>query len=226
MGKKIKQIEYLIIVLFLSLKSFSQNKIHLNFYKANVFENIKKHSFKIKLDKQILYDNLKFVQYAEGTLQVLNDKNELFYLNKELKKIIYPEKNEEIYCGTVNDFFVKIKENKKYYLIEKTIKPIDSRQEIKTVIIDSFSKKGIKDIYFLNKKKNIQYDENFFFPETLIVETKKGKKRIRSEGKTSGILKEIDFTNPLAIKAKKDQLWGYYNITAFKYKKLSNFFLI
>ncbi len=219
----VKQIKYIIITILFSVKSFSQYKQHLTFHKAEVLKNTKRNIFQIKFNKKVIYDELKFVAYAETSLQILNDKNELFYLDEKLNKIPYPKKVDALYCGTVDDFLVKIIEKDKYYLIEKTIDPIDSRATIKKEIIDSISKKNIKDIYFLTRKRIIKYDENFFFPETLIIETKDGKRGIRLNGEVTKYYDEIDFTNPSRVKIRKNKLWGYYTITAIKYRVLNKY---
>ncbi len=119
------------------------------------------------------------------------------------------------------DILTKIIEKDNYYLIERTTEPIDTRKKTKKEIIDTIAKHNVKEIYFLTKEKSISYDENFFYPETVIIETNDNKIGIRSNNLTE-YYDEIDFSNPFAIKVKKNNLWGYRN-TKIKYKKLNKF---
>ncbi|GHC59276.1 hypothetical protein [Ulvibacter litoralis] len=185
-------------------------------------ENTKNNTFQILNNGKVMFDELKYVGHAESSLQVLNNENEIFYLNDKLETVSYPEKRQLFYCGTVDHYSVEIMDKKDYYLIKKTIDPIDSRETILTEIIDSISKKNINDICFLNGKKSIEYDDNFYFPETLIIESKNKKFGIKTSNKTE-FYEEIDYDNPFKLKIKKNGLWGYLNITKIKYKTLNNF---
>ncbi len=218
-----RQIKFLIILLLFQLKGISQYKQHLKFHKAEVFKDDKKKIFKITSDGKVIYDHLKFVDYAEGALQVLTNKNELIYIDKELNKTSFPEEIEEYYCGTVDDYFVEIIEKEKHFLVEKTINFIDSKKATKKVIIHSVPKENIKEISFLTKEKRIRYDENSFFPETLLIETKDGEKGVKANGETTEYYDEIKVTNFIHVKVKKNNLWGYYNTTDIKYKKLDKY---
>jgi hypothetical protein len=217
----IKQITYLILILINSFKSYAQEKLHITLSTLKVYENSENHTFKIKSNNKIVYDKLNFVALAERSLQVLNENNELFYVNDKLEVVSYPEKFENLYCGTVDNFSAKIIEKNDYYLIERTTDPIDSRAVIKKEITDTISKINIKDICFLTKEKSVRYDENFFFPETLIIETKDNKIGVRTNCLTT-YYDDVDFSNPLCIKVRKKNLWGYEN-TEIKYKKLNKF---
>ena len=218
-----KRIPYLILILLFSFKGFSQNKLHLTFHKAKVIENTKSHTYKIQSNNKTVYANLKFAAYAEGSLQILTADNQLCYINSNLQIIEFPEKAQDFYCGTVDDFSVVIVDKGNQYIVEKTTNFITSGVPVKKEIIDSIPKKNIKDIYFLNKEKKINYDENFFFPQTVVISTKEDKIGIKSTGKAIAFFDEIDISNPSAIKVKKGDLWGYYNITDIAYKKLDSF---
>lgn len=216
-----KQITYFVFIILFSFKGYTQDQLKLTLNNFKVYKNSKNLTFKITRNDTIIYDNLKFVALAERSLQVLNENNELLYLNDKLKVVSYPEKFQELYCGTVDDFWTEIIEKEKKYLIQRTTDPIDSRETIKKEIIDTIYKENIKDIYFLTKEKRISYDENFFFPETLIIETKDNKIGIRSNNSTK-YYDEIKLTDTFEIKVRKNNLWGYIN-TEIKYKRLNDF---
>ncbi len=211
---------FLTIILLSICSSYAQNKLHLIYHNYKVLKNQNNHTFQITNNGKVVYDKLKFVAYAENALQVLDYKNEMFYLDKKLKIIDYPKKAEMYYCGTVDDFFVKIIQQENNYLIERTTKSISGHQFDKKEIIDTIPKSGIKSICFLNKSGTIEYDENFFFPETLIIETTDNRVGLRENGKTK-FYDTIDCSNLYSVKVEKNNLFGYYNITKLKYAKLN-----
>lgn len=216
-----KQITYVSLIILSNLNIYAQDKLEITLNNIEVYKNFENNTFKITKNDTIIYDKLKFVALAERSLQVLNKKAELFYLNDKLEIVSYPEKVEEFYCGTVDYFWTKVIEKDNYYLIERTTDPIDSREKTKKEIIDTIAKNNIKEIYFLTKEKSLSYDENFFYPETLIIETNDNKIGIRSNNLIE-YYDEIDFSNPFAIKVRKNNLWGYRN-TELKYKELTKF---
>ena len=66
------------------------------------------------------------------------------------------------------------------------------------------------------------YNENGYFPETIIFTTKNNEFGIRSKGATT-FYDAIDFSDAYNIKVKKDNLWGYFKTSELKYKKLAPF---
>ncbi len=218
----VKRFVYLALILVALMKSYAQDKLDFVFQDFEVFKNQKTNTFKILDGEKIVYNKLKFVGYAENDLQVLDHNNKIFYLDYQLKIISFPEKVETLYCGTVDDFIVEIVDRDTHYLIEKTINPITSNQPTITKIIDSIPKNDINNIYFLNQKRNIQYDANLFFPETLIIKNSKDKTGIRSNRITQ-YFDEVNFKNAYALKVRKSKFYGYYGITKVKYVTLGEF---
>lgn len=171
--------------------------------------------------EKVALDSLRFVYYAGNSLQILDKKTELYYLNEKLDKIPYPEPVQDSYCGTVADFRVQIINQKDYYILEKTEDRRVYNTGINTYILDSISKSGISKICFTNGHNQIDYDENFYFPETVIIYSSDSI-GIHDDQKTNWFA-DVDYSNPYFIKVKQEVFWGYYNLTEVKYKNLGDF---
>jgi len=216
-----------IIIIFLfitfSYTVYGQEESIIPFYDIGIYQNEKNNTFYIKDNKgKIKMRKIKFVNVANECLQILNRKNKIVYLDRKLNKIKYPEQLNIEVCGTVANYKVEILEQDENFIIKKTDNEIILGGEITSYTIDTISKKGINNIYFVNKEKIIRYDENFYYPETIIIE--QNNKIIIRDNKSTEFYDEIDLSNPFRLKIKKNGLFGYYGITKEnKYKKLEQY---
>ncbi len=217
---------YYIFILMSSI-GYSQEELYYISYKDDfsVYKNPKSNTFKIFKNEKIVFDKLNFWGVAGNSFQILNENNELFYLNDKLKKISENEiKEEEIgYCGTVDEFYYKIIETEKNYLLELKTNYLGGVPN-KIEILDTISKKNIKNISFIiTGNKEVFYTENDDFVNIdLFIETNDNKKGLRGGGHTL-YFDEIDTTNLRAVKVKRNGLYGYFGVTKTKYKKLENY---
>lgn len=208
-----------------SISSFSQDdKLVLVFHNYQVYKDVNKKTFKIldNEDKTILKD-LKYVNYAgfSNNLQILDKNNRILYYDKDLKRIETPEDGINDVCGTVVYFKREIIEDDKNYFIEYTEDRSIYSEGVKKFIVDTIPKENIKDIYFVNREKTLEYDENFNYPVYLIldfIDTFGIKKGDVIEYFDSVVLKN-DFTLKVHIKDS----CGYYGITDIIYKNLGDF---
>ncbi|WP_157491980.1 hypothetical protein [Gelidibacter mesophilus] len=209
----------------MSILSFGQNdELVLTFNKYTVLKDTVRNTFKIKdPNNNIVKKDLKYVNYAgySNSLQILDKNNNLAYYNKNLKQIEYPENEIIEVCGTVAYFEMKIIESDENYLIEFTEDKTVYSEGVKKTIIDSIPKTNIKDIYFANSKKEINYDENFDFPTYVILDL--GNSFGIKQNESIEYYDSIDLKNPFAIKVKRQNLFGYYGITEIKFKNLNEF---
>ncbi|MCP4441778.1 MAG: hypothetical protein GY810_22965 [Aureispira sp.] len=167
------------------------------------------------------------IHHSGSYLQVLDSQNNSYILDDEFKKIEKPH----FYglCGTVPHYTYRIVEQDNYFVITEDETFMDAYNETPAVAIDSIPKKGIKNIYFPNKTKEVSYSSNLFsgnytdlYPNTILIE-KGCKTGILNSDKTINYYKEVVGVNHL-LKVKKNGLWGYYGITKKpKYKKLEPF---
>lgn len=219
-----------IIVIFYSNILFSQDKDSLYFDfgdKMQVFKNISNNTFSLKKGKNVKYKNLKFVIQLWGYIQVLDENNSKFYIDKNGKKQNKTKINIEL-CGTVPNYTCEIIEKKDKYIITQDETFYDFKNLVKAKIIDSISKRYVDKIYFSNNSQKINYDENDFvfnltktFPFAAIIE-KENQKGILNNGKVA-FYDEILSTNNWIFKIKIKNKIGYYEITETKYTELDNF---
>ncbi|SIR18366.1 hypothetical protein [Maribacter ulvicola] len=172
---------------------------------------------------KILLQDIEHISQINNGFQVLNKSKEIAYydlgLNKLQKAPPIQKEFSEI-CGNVNTYGFRIEENEKYFLIKKAVGFTNySFNDYK--IIDAVSIEKVKDIYFLNKKRELTFDANFLEKEDVVIDF----------GTYFGILSNqygiqyfdsIDLSkNP--IKVMRNKLYGYYNITQTQYLDLQPF---
>lgn len=219
-----KNILVLVLIGF-TICSYSQKeKLILNYNDFKIYKDTNQKTYKI-LSKEnlVIKHGLKYVNYAgnSNSLQVLDKKNNLIYFDNNLKTIKVPKDAVLGVCGTVAYFEQKIIERNNNYYIEFTEDKSVYSEGIKKSIIDTIPKHNIKAIYFANSEKQINYDENFYFPSYLILDF--GDKFAIKDGDSIKYFDSIDLKNPFNLKVKKNNLVGYYNTTKIKYKSLENF---
>ncbi|WP_117884502.1 hypothetical protein [Aureibaculum luteum] len=178
---------------------------------------------KDKNDKIILKDIKYIAQINNDSVQLLNKKTEMLYVNKHLKpftEAIITTPPFYGVCGNISTYSLKIVESNNYYILKKAESFTNTNfDSYKT--IDSINKIDVKNIYFLNNKRQLEHDGNFPALEYVIIDF----------GDSFGIFEEkygiqyfdhVDSTkNP--IKVMRDGLYGYYNTTRIKYLELLPF---
>jgi len=207
-----------------------EKSIHINgsrniFLKGKHYKISKSDNKLIVRDENnaILLKDIKYISRVNNGFQVLNHDTQIEYYDFELNKLEESEniKNEYLeFCGNITTYGLKIEENEKDYVIKKAIG--FTNYDFKHYIsIDSVDKTKVKDIYFLNKKRELSYDENSLKKEYIIIDF----------GTYFGILSNeygieyfdsIDIRE-LPIKVMRNNLYGYYNITSTVYLELAPF---
>ena len=178
---------------------------------------------KDKNDKIVLNDIKYISQINNDSIQILNNNTEIMYVNKYLKPFNATTKTPPPFlgvCGNVATYSLKIEESNNYYILKKAESFTNTNfDNYKT--IDSINKMDVKNIYFLNKKRQLEFDGNFPKLEYIIIDY----------GDYYGILEEqygiqyfddVDSTTS-PIKVKRDGLYGYYNTTRIKYLELHSY---
>lgn len=218
----------ILFLIFSTANSFSKVNDTLLFTFSNndaVYKNLKTNTYSIGKDNVIVFKDLKYVECVGNYLQVLDSKNEQFFLDANCglgneKK----SSNEasEVFFG----YKYEIVENENNYVLMEA-KNIKNKTNLDFVAIDSVSKYNVDDISFYNGLKVI--DVNFkagtiknVFPNALII--KQGNfVGIHLNGKTE-YFDNVQLINDVFLVSKNNKL-GYYNITkAIKYKKLDKFY--
>ncbi len=171
----------------------------------------------------VILKKIKHISRISNGFQVLNDTTEIEYYDEELNKLkeaIDIKINSQEVCGNVTTYGLKIEEVEEYFILKKAI-GFTSYNFDNYKVIDSLKKENIKDIYFLNKKRTLQYDENSPKKESMIIDF----------GTYFGILSKkygieyfdsVDITQ-WPIKVKRNKLYGYYDITSIRYLELKPF---
>lgn len=174
---------------------------------------------------EILHKNLKYFGNAMRYWQVIDENNEMFYLNDQMKdsKI---EDNFLGLCGTVPHYTLKVKSTKNEFIVMEDETFYDYGNQIPAEEKFRISKKYADEVYFINGKKEFNYDGNYGFAGVLaqpdwVIYKKDGKYGIwQDESKTK--FDEISFENS-NLKMKKDGLFGFYGYTEIKYKDIQPF---
>lgn len=195
-------------------------KVYTNIFK---FYNTLDKTYTIKnRNGKVLLNHLKYFSRMQGGFQVLNKANVIVYYNLELEKLTKAPEPELLgICGSVPSWKVKIEENEDYYNVKKLGGFAGSYGTEIWQKTDSIAKFNIKDIYFLNQTKNIEFDSNFYFPETIII-VYENSFGIRKNKKTF-VFNTVDISNQDYIKVKCNNQYGYFETTEIKYKKLDAF---
>ncbi len=183
-------------------------------------------SFRIENNSgKILYNHLKYVGPAIRFWQILDDKNRIFYLDQEMK-ITEPENNFFGLCGTVPHYELKVQSNKKEFLIMEDETFYDYGNEIPAEIKFRISKQDADEVYFINGKKEFNYDGNYGIGSLkaqpdLVIYRKNGKFGIwQDESKT--LYDYIEFED-LNLKLYQNGKVGYHGLTEVKYKEIQPF---
>ncbi len=171
---------------------------------------------------EILLQNIRYISQINNGFQVLNNNTEIEYYDLELNKMKNHSKiNIKTYevCGNVTTYNLKIEETKEYYIFKKAV-GFTNYNNTHYNSIDSIKKNKVKDIYFLNKKRELKYDENIPQKELVIIDF----------GTYFGILSEqygIEYFDSINldkdIKVIRNNLYGFYNITPTVYSELEPF---
>lgn len=190
---------------------FSQEELYFNFYDFPIYKNTKKQHYTIKDEAgKTLFSKLKFVDFANQNLQVLDKNNDMFYLNNNLKRLEKAEFENYMVCGTVAYYTLSIVlENDSYKVIKKTNNEFLGDKNT-SVIIDSFPKGKISKVYFTNKETSINYDDNFPLKDYIVQEIGL-QKAIRFKGETF-YYDTINILESQYIKIEKNGLFGYFNM--------------
>ncbi len=172
---------------------------------------------------KVILKNIKHISRISNGFQVLNDTTEIEYYDANLKKLKSAPSVEQIFqdfCGNVITYGLKIEEVEEYFILKKAT-GFTSYNFDNYKVIDSLKKANIKDVYFLNKKRTLEYNENSPKKESVIIDF----------GTYFGILSEkygieyfdsVDITQR-PIKVKRNKLYGYYDITSTTYLELKPF---
>ena len=171
---------------------------------------------------EILLENIQFISQIYNGIQVINNKTEIEYYNADLHKLAHVPDQDSIneLCGNVTTYGLKIEDTEKYFVIKKAV-GFTNYNFTNYIAIDSVSKTKVKDLYFLNKKRVLEYDENMLKSELVIIDY----------GTYFGVLEDtygiqyFDAVTPTEadIKVERNGLYGYYNISGTKYVTLGPF---
>lgn len=174
---------------------------------------------------KVLYDNLKYFGNALQYWQVLDEKNQLFYLNQNIEKSEITDNFLGV-CGTVPNYSLWIEEEEYDFIVMKDETFYDSGNQIPAEEYIRISKSKVDEICFINGKTKFSYDGNYGIgsvvtsPELIIY--KKNEKYGIWQDETKTLYDQILFEN-LNLKLILNQKEGYYGLTAVKYQKIQPF---
>ncbi len=174
---------------------------------------------------KILFQNLKYVGSANQFWQILDEKNQVFYLNQEMKKSEIKDNFIGV-CGTVPHYDLKIRSNKNEFQIWIDETFYDYGNEIPAEIKLKIPKSQADEVYFINGKTQFNYDGNYgigglMVQPDLIIFKKNGKYGIWQDP-TKTMYDKIEFQD-LNLKITKDGKVGYYGFTKIKYDEIQPF---
>ncbi len=200
-----------------------------------------------ELDEKVMVEELKFIKYLGDYRQVLDNQNNLFYINNRGEKELNPIINVYASCGNPANYVYEIIETNKEYILTENIY-YDNEKENSPTQIDSISKKGINKIYFAQYQslstsdiptysnlktqfnlRKIEFDEYRYnysfikiFPFALIIE-KTNKKGILYKKKLT-FYDDIkyDYDSDL-LKVEIKNRYGYFGITECKYAEVNKY---
>lgn len=172
---------------------------------------------------KVLLQNIQYIAQINNGFQVLNNETEIAYYDERLNKLENtPQPIIKCYevCGNVPTYGLKITEENNYYIITKAV-GFTNYDFDKYKTIDSINKTKVKDIYFLNKKRELTYNDNRQEQEIVVInfETYFG---IWSDKYGIAYFDTIDLKST-PIKVMRNKLYGYYNITSTTYLSLEPF---
>lgn len=184
-----------------------------------IFKNKKYNTFFITNAKEkTLVDNLKYcMPLNEDYIQALNKKNELVYLNRKLRVVKHPKVAFTV-CGSVNYYSLKLIKDKTNHLVETTTNRRFTGGANTTEITAAIPDDNYDEVYFVNKKQEIEYDDNYPYPDYVLF--KKGEKYgLIYKGATS--VYDAVTLEGTYVKVMRAGLYNYYHLSpAVKYKRL------
>lgn len=220
----------LLIFIFTVANTFSKSNDTLLFTFSDndgVYKNLKTNTYSIGKENVIIFKNLKYVECIGPYLQVLDSKNQQFFLDADCN-LGNEHKSSTDALKTFHSKIYEIVENENSYVLVEAVSSNDLNNRT-FIAIDSVSKTGIDDVAFYNGSKKIEVDDNLrggkyinVFPNAMIV--KKGAMTgIHLNGKTE-YFDNVQLTNDVFLVSKNNK-YGYYKITKdIEYKKLDQFY--
>ena len=220
----------LIFILTIStMSSFAQKKDSLiSAFGTNfkLYKNLNTNSFELhKNDEKVIFKNLKTAVRLNGFLQVLDNKNKMFYINENGAKVKEANLITEV-CGTVPNYTYKILRKNNTFIVTELV-GYDGEENIAAKEIGSISAVGIDKINFPNGSKKVMFDANesmFYATEIFLnaVLLSKGKKQGVLYNNTVRYFDAVSYVNGV-LKVQTNNKVGYYNITEVTYKDLEPF---
>lgn len=189
-----------------------------------VYKN--ENSFSVKSESgEILHQKLKYFGNALRYWQVIDENNKMFYLDDKMKKSELKE-NFLGLCGTVPHYTLKINPTKKEFIVMEDETFYDYGNQTPAEEKFRISKDEADEVYFINGKKEFNYDGNYGFAGVraqpdLVIYKKDGKYGIWQD-QTKTMYDEIYFENS-NLKLKKDGKSGFYGFTEIKYDDIQPF---
>ncbi|WP_036153802.1 hypothetical protein [Maribacter forsetii] len=174
-------------------------------------------------NEKILLEDIAYISQITNGFQVLTKNTEIKYYDPNLNKLKKAPDSKIIHqeeCGNVTTYNLKIEEKDKFYIIKKAIGFTNYSSE-NYIVIDSLNKEKIKDTYFLNKKRELAYDENSQQEEIIFLNFD-SYTGVWSEKYGIEYFDSIDLESD-PIKVMRDNLMGYYNTTPTTFLKLDPF---
>ena len=117
-------------------------------------------SYYIMRNHKKVYKNLKFVKIAWPVIQVIDNKNNSFYLNDRLIKTKAAPARMG-FCGTVPHYSFAINTKGNEFIVTTDETFFDSQNQIPPKVVLSISKQQVDELYFVNLEKKFMFTENY-----------------------------------------------------------------
>jgi len=205
----------------------TKDSIIFNSDNIKITKNFDDHKFSIQnlsTDEQI--ENLKFVKQIAYHFQVLDENNNIYYLNANGEKLAEVEDFYGV-CGTVPHYELTVKENKRNFEVFEDETFYDAGNKIPAKKVYEFDKKNVDSVLFINGSDGMIFTSNFSVgigstDPTMVLLVKDGQ--YFTMDTPTDTYDSIDFSNyHHSLKTMKDDLYGLLGIIEPKYKNIEVF---
>lgn len=215
-----------LLLLVATNNCFASNKDSLIYKSEHVLVTFNLRSKEYTVEANETYKHLKFVQPISRTIQVLDKKNNVFFIDEDGNKQLEVE-DYFMVCGTVPHYQLSVQKNTDAFEIYEDETFYDHGNKIPAEITKSIDISVADSVVFINGKSTFFFTSNFSVgignvnPRTVFF-IKDGKYATSENPDIH--YDQIDFSNHHRyLLTQRDGLWGILEVVEPKYLKIEKF---
>jgi len=223
---RIIQTVFCALLLLWADNSLAMKEDSVIFESDNVLVTFNPGSKEYKVEANETYEHLKFARPIYRSIQVLDKKNNVFFIDEQGNK--QAEFSDYIgVCGTVPHYHLTTKETDSEIEVYENETFYDYEDKIPAEIVATVNASDVDSVVFINGQSEFFFTSNFTVgiskidPRTILL-AKGGK--YATLNNPNNYYDDIDFSEYYKyLLTKRDKLWGILGVIEPKYKHIDRF---